>query len=102
MKQCAEAFLNDEVTKAVINVPSSASQAERRAIKSAARIAGLQVLRLVSNSMAAAIALNLETGRFDEHNVLVCDIGAQSQHFQHWPCGSTPNAAHRCKSDLGV
>ncbi len=69
----AEAHFRRQVTKAVISVPASFDDAQRQATREAARIAGLEVLRLVNEPTAAALAYGLAT-RFAGH-ALVFDIG---------------------------
>ena len=59
MKQDAEAYLNEEVTGAVISVPAYFNDTQRKSTKRAAEIAGLTVERLISEPTAAAIAYGL-------------------------------------------
>ncbi|WP_443095182.1 molecular chaperone DnaK [Rothia koreensis] len=74
LKGDAEAFLNDTVTDAVITVPAYFNDAERQATKEAGEIAGLNVLRIVNEPTAAALAYGLDKGNEDEH-ILVFDLG---------------------------
>ncbi len=74
LKGDAEAFLNDTVTDAVITVPAYFNDAERQATKEAGEIAGLNVLRIVNEPTAAALAYGLEKGKEDEV-ILVFDLG---------------------------
>ena len=74
LKGDAEAFLNDKVTDAVITVPAYFNDAERQATKEAGEIAGLNVLRIVNEPTAAALAYGLEKGKEDEL-ILVFDLG---------------------------
>ncbi len=74
LKGDAEAFLNDTVTDAVITVPAYFNDAERQATKEAGEIAGLNVLRIVNEPTAAALAYGLEKGKEDEL-ILVFDLG---------------------------
>ena len=60
MKETAEAYLGDKVTQAVITVPAYFSDAQRQATKDAGRIAGLEVLRIINEPTAAALAYGLE------------------------------------------
>jgi molecular chaperone DnaK len=73
LKRDAEAYLGDEVTQAVITVPAYFDDAQRQATKEAGEIAGLEVLRLVAEPTAAALAYGLE--KEDEQTVLVFDLG---------------------------
>lgn len=74
MKEVAEAFLGSEVTGAVITVPAYFNDAQRQATKDAGAMAGLNVLRIINEPTAAAIAYGLGQGR-EEQNVLVYDLG---------------------------
>ncbi|MDN5640572.1 molecular chaperone DnaK [Rothia kristinae] len=74
LKADAEAYLNDTVTDAVITVPAYFNDAERQATKEAGEIAGLNVLRIVNEPTAAALAYGLEKGNEDEL-ILVYDLG---------------------------
>lgn len=74
MKEIAESFLGKSVTHAVVTVPAYFSDAQRQATKDAGTIAGLNVLRVVNEPTAAAIAYGLDkTG--DERQVIVYDLG---------------------------
>ena len=74
MKDIAEGYLGDKVTHAVVTVPAYFNDAQRQATKDAGTIAGLNVLRVVNEPTAAAIAYGLDkTG--DERQVIVYDLG---------------------------
>jgi Fe-S protein assembly chaperone HscA len=73
LKKNAEAFLGQEVTQAVITVPAYFNDAQRQATKDAGRIAGLEVLRLVNEPTAAALAYGLDKRK--EGIVAVYDLG---------------------------
>src|SRR5579872_6259848 len=73
LKKNAEAFLGEPVAKAVITVPAYFNDAQRQATKDAGRIAGLEVLRLVNEPTAAALAYGLDKRR--EGIVAVYDLG---------------------------
>jgi heat shock protein 1/8 len=75
LKQQAEAFLGEKITDAVITVPAYFSGAQREATKDAAAIAGLNVLRIINEPTAAAMAYGLEKKIDVEQNILVFDIG---------------------------
>jgi len=75
MKETAEAYLGEEVQSAVITVPAYFNDAQRQATKDAGRIAGLNVLRIINEPTAAAIAYGLDKGGNKELNVLVYDLG---------------------------
>ena len=73
LKRDAEAFLGDKVTEAVITVPAYFNDAQRQATKEAGQIAGLEVLRIVNEPTASALAYGLD--KQHEHTVLVFDLG---------------------------
>jgi heat shock protein 5 len=76
MKATAEAFLGTTVKSAVVTVPAYFNDAQRQATKDAGRIAGLNVLRIINEPTAAAIAYGLdEKGKGSEKNILVYDLG---------------------------
>ena len=74
LKRDAEAYLGDVVTQAVITVPAYFDDAQRTATKEAGQIAGLDVLRIINEPTAAALAYGLDKGTDDE-TVLVFDLG---------------------------
>jgi len=74
LKRDAEAYLGDTVTDAVITVPAYFDDAQRTATKEAGQIAGLNVLRVINEPTAAALAYGLEKGSQDE-TILVFDLG---------------------------
>ena len=74
LKRDAEDYLGEPVTDAVITVPAYFNDAERQATKDAGQIAGLNVLRIVNEPTAAALAYGLEKGKEDEL-ILVFDLG---------------------------
>lgn len=74
LKRDAEAYLGDTVTQAVITVPAYFNDAQRQATKEAGQIAGLEVLRIVNEPTAAALAYGLDKGS-SEHTILVFDLG---------------------------
>ena len=76
MKATAETFLGGTVKNAVITVPAYFNDAQRQATKDAGTIAGLNVLRIINEPTAAAIAYGLDRQKTDgEHNVLIFDLG---------------------------
>ena len=74
LKRDAEQYLGEPVTDAVITVPAYFNDAERQATKDAGQIAGLNVLRIVNEPTAAALAYGLDKGKEDEL-ILVFDLG---------------------------
>jgi len=74
LKRDAEAYVGDEVTQAVVTVPAYFDDAQRQATKEAGQIAGLEVLRIINEPTAAALAYGLDRGETD-HTVLVFDLG---------------------------
>ena len=73
LKADAESYLGDTVTQAVITVPAYFSDAQRQATKDAGRIAGLEVLRIINEPTAAALAYGLD--KDESHKILVYDLG---------------------------
>src|ERR1700709_939119 len=74
LKRDAEAFLGDTVTQAVITVPAYFDDAQRTATKEAGQIAGLEVLRIINEPTAAALAYGLDKENSDQ-TILVFDLG---------------------------
>ncbi len=74
LKRDAEAFLSDTVNQAVVTVPAYFDDAQRQATKEAGQIAGLEVLRIINEPTAAALAYGLDKGGQDR-TVLVFDLG---------------------------
>ena len=74
LKRDAEAYLGDTVTQAVITVPAYFDDAQRTATKEAGQIAGLEVLRIINEPTAAALAYGLEKDN-QEQTILVFDLG---------------------------
>lgn len=73
MKETAEAYLGDKVTQAVITVPAYFNDAQRQATKEAGRIAGLEVLRIINEPTAAALAYGLD--KKNHGTIAVYDLG---------------------------
>ncbi|XP_043983194.1 heat shock 70 kDa protein-like [Gambusia affinis] len=75
MREIAEAFLGQRVSNAVITVPAYFNDSQRQATKDAGVISGLNVLRIINEPTAAAIAYGLDKGKRGERNVLIFDLG---------------------------
>ena len=73
MKETAESYLGEPVTQAVITVPAYFNDAQRQATKDAGKIAGLEVLRIINEPTAAALAYGLD--KKDTHTIAVYDLG---------------------------
>ncbi|NNU15878.1 molecular chaperone DnaK [Parvularcula sp. ZS-1/3] len=73
MKETAERYLGEEVTQAVITVPAYFNDAQRQATKDAGKIAGLEVLRIINEPTAAALAYGLD--KSDNKTIAVYDLG---------------------------
>ncbi|AZS14432.1 molecular chaperone DnaK [Paenibacillus lutimineralis] len=73
LKSDAEAYLGQPVTQAVITVPAYFNDSQRQATKDAGKIAGLEVLRIVNEPTAAALAYGME--KAEDHTILVYDLG---------------------------
>ncbi len=74
MKDYAESYLGEKVTKAVITVPAYFNDSERQATKNAGKIAGLEVERIINEPTAAALAYGLDK-QDNNHTILVYDLG---------------------------
>src|SRR5204863_420164 len=74
LKRDAESYLGEDITDAVITVPAYFNDAQRQATKEAGQIAGLNVLRIVNEPTAAALAYGLDKGE-KEQTILVFDLG---------------------------
>merc|ERR1712046_322655 len=75
MKETAEAYLGTKVNDAVVTVPAYFNDSQRQATKDAGAIAGLNVLRIINEPTAAAIAYGLDKKASGECNVLIFDLG---------------------------
>ena len=75
MKETAEAYMGGTVQDAVVTVPAYFNDSQRQATKDAGRIAGLNVLRIINEPTAAALAYGLDKRMSNEQNVLVYDLG---------------------------
>ncbi len=73
MKETAESYLGEEVSQAVITVPAYFNDAQRQATKDAGKIAGLEVLRIINEPTAAALAYGLD--KEETHTIAVYDLG---------------------------
>jgi len=75
MKKTAEDYLGEEVTKAVITVPAYFNDSQRQATKDAGRIAGLDVLRIINEPTAAALAYGVDKESKKDRKIAVYDLG---------------------------
>ena len=75
MKETAEAYLGKTVTDVVITIPASFNDSQRQATKDAGRVAGLNVLRIINEPTAAAMAYGLDKKSKVERKVLIFDLG---------------------------
>jgi len=75
MKETAQSYLGKTVTDAVVTVPAYFNDSQRQATKDAGTISGLNVLRIINEPTAAAIAYGLDKKQGDERNVLIFDLG---------------------------
>ena len=78
LKRDAEAFLGQPVTEAVVTVPAYFGDAQRQATKEAGTIAGLEVLRIINEPTAAALAYGLDKEEHDQ-TILVYDLGSPNR-----------------------
>lgn len=77
MKETAESYLGESVKDAVITVPAYFNDQQRQSTKDAGLIAGLNVLRIINEPTAAAIAYGLDKNKEEERNVLIFDCGGK-------------------------
>jgi len=82
MKKTAEDYLGEEVKEAVVTVPAYFNDAQRQATKDAGRIAGLNVLRIINEPTAAALAYGLDKKK--DEVVAVFDLGGGTLIFRSW------------------
>lgn len=75
MKETVESYLGETVKDAVITVPAYFNDSQRQATKDAGTIAGLNVLRVINEPTAAAIAYGLDKNKDKEHNIIIFDFG---------------------------
>lgn len=75
MKDVAEAYLGEKVTQAIVTVPAYFNDAQRQATKDAGRIAGLEVLRIINEPTAAALAYGLDKEKKKSSTIAVYDLG---------------------------
>ncbi|XP_075873101.1 heat shock 70 kDa protein 1-like [Nelusetta ayraudi] len=75
MKEIAEAYLGQKVSQAVVTVPAYFNDSQRQATKDAGVIAGLNVMRIINEPTAAAIAYGMDQGKSGERKVLIFDLG---------------------------
>jgi molecular chaperone DnaK len=73
LKQDAESYIGEQITKAVITVPAYFTDSQRQATKDAGKIAGLEVLRIINEPTASSLAYGLDKG--EDHTILVFDLG---------------------------
>ena len=75
MREIAESYLGNSINNAVVTVPAYFNDSQRQATKDAGTIAGLNVLRIINEPTAAAIAYGLDKKVLGERNVLIFDLG---------------------------
>ncbi|KAI4453507.1 heat shock protein 70kda [Holotrichia oblita] len=75
LKTDAEAYLGEKITQAVITVPAYFTDSQRQATKDAGRIAGLEVLRIINEPTAAALAYGLNKSEGENQKILIYDLG---------------------------
>merc|ERR1719275_452766 len=77
MREVAEAYLGQDIKNAVVTVPAYFNDSQRASTKDAGSIAGLNVLRIINEPTAAAIAYGLDKQSSAERNVLIFDLGGE-------------------------
>ncbi len=81
LRRAAEGYLHEPVTKAVLTVPAYFSDGQRQALKEAARLAGLEVIRILAEPVAAALAYGIGSGEIKAQRVAVYDLGGGTFDF---------------------
>ena len=92
MKAIAESYLGETVKDAVVTVPAYFNDAQRQATKDAGAIAGLNVIRIINEPTAAAIAYGLDKKAEGEKNVLIFDLGGKQVACTAYSSGSASQA----------
>lgn len=82
IKADAESYLGEKITQAVITVPAYFTDAQRQATKDAGKIAGLEVLRIINEPTAAALAYGLD--KEENQTILVFDLGGGTLMYLFW------------------
>lgn len=101
MKKTAEDYLGHAVTQAVVTVPAYFSDAQRQATKDAGTIAGINVLRIINEPTAAAIAYGLERkSKVGEKKVLIFDLGGGTFDVSQLKSIYFPQFIFRCRCFL--
>lgn len=77
MKETVESYVGHEVTDVVVTVPAYFGDSQRQATKDAGRIAGLNVLRIINEPTAAAVAYGMDNKSSKERNILIFDMGGE-------------------------
>jgi len=77
MKETVESYVGHEVTDVVVTVPAYFGDSQRQATKDAGRIAGLNVLRIINEPTAAAVAYGMDNKSSKEKNILIFDMGGE-------------------------
>ncbi len=81
LRRAAEGYLHEPVTKAVLTVPAYFSDGQRQALKEAARLSGLEVIRILAEPVAAALAYGIGSGEIKAQRVAVYDLGGGTFDF---------------------
>ncbi len=99
LKEDAEAYLGEPVTKAVITVPAYFNDAQRTATKNAGEIAGLEVLRIINEPTAASLAYGFGRDEAKEQTILVWDLGGGTFDVSLLEIGDKVNAVRATNGD---
>ena len=93
LKADAESYLGQPVTQAVITVPAYFTDAQRQATKDAGKIAGLEVMRIINEPTAAALAYGIDKDGEKEQKIMVFDLGGGTSMYRFW---RSMTASSRC------
>ncbi len=89
LKEAAEAYLGEKVTQAVITVPAYFNDSQRQATKDAGQIAGLEVMRIINEPTAAALAYGLDKKKDETIASTISAAGPSTSRFSRWARASS-------------
>jgi molecular chaperone DnaK len=93
MKSIGEAYIGEPIAQAIVTVPAYFNDSQRQATKDAGKIAGLEVLRIINEPTAAALAYGM--GRKGHERIAVFDLGGQGDQWRHLPRRRGLRCTHR-------
>lgn len=97
LKKNTEDFLGKTVTNAVITVPDYFNESQRQAIRDAAKMSGIEILRIINETIAVVYAYGLHKNAIREHNVLIFDLGGSA--FNASISSLSPHCLRKCEKN---